>query len=327
MSTEWTGVIPYDELPYSFNPELGYLATANNRTYDATYPHNITKDYLPPFRVRRIAELLTAVEKHSFDTFAAMHVDTVSLQAKGLLPLMLGARPSGSRQEAAHAVLGTWNYDVTADSVAACIYEIWLKHLAMAILEPTLGAEVARVAYGRCGATQFPTLLTYPSARWFGANGTNARDSVLRASLDRALDELTASLGGDMSDWRWGRLHNVKLVHTVSRFVAEKDPDVLELMTAGAGQLGGDGTTVNNAGYAASAGYTVTSGAGVRYIIDLSNPDTAIGVTIHGQSGNPVSPHWNDMVRLRLEGGYHPMPFTRRAVEAAREASLTLLPD
>jgi penicillin amidase len=323
---EWTGLIPYEELPFSFNPEIGFLATANNRTWAATYPHNVTRDTLPPYRVRRIAQLLAARETHDFESFEAMQLDTVSLQARELLPLMLAASPEGTRQDAAHALLRAWDYDVRADAVAATLYEVWLKHLAAAMLQPKLGAEVAAVAYARCGASQFATLLRYPSATWFGRDGAPARDSVLRAALDAALDELTQSLGPDLESWRWGRLHNVRLLHTVAGYLPQSDPDVVAFLTAGEGELGGDGNTVNNGGYAAAAGYTVTSGAGVRYVIDLADPDTAVGVTIHGQSGNPASPHWNDQVALRIGGGYHPMPLTRPAVEALRSTTLRLDP-
>jgi penicillin amidase len=323
---EWTGMIPFDELPYAYNPEQGFLATANNRTYDSSYPHHIGADFLPPFRVRRISQLLAATEKHSYETFAAMHLDTVSLQAREVLPLMLQAAPSGARQEHAFALLKTWDYDVRADSAAAAIYEVWLKHLAKAMLEPRLGAELATLAYDRCGAMQFPAMLTYPSKLWFGRDGTPARDAVLRASLDSALDELGKTLGTDPTAWRWGALHTVRLVHVAALSLEEKDPDAIEFLTAGRGELGGDPHTVNNAGYLPSLGYAVGSSAGVRYIIDPGEPDAAIGVTVHGVSGNPASRHWNDQVPLRLEGRYHPMPFSRRAVEAAAESKLELIP-
>jgi len=104
------------------------------------------------------------------------------------------------------------------------------------------------------------------------------------------------------------------------------DDAVRELLTAGRGEVGGDGDTVNNTGYIPSAGYRATSGAGIRFVVDLADPDSAVGVTIHGQSGNPASPHFSDQVEMRLTGGYHPMPFTRPAVDAATAATLELVP-
>src|SRR5262249_10827702 len=151
-----------------------------------------------------------------------------------------------------------------------------------------------------------------------------------------AIAELTTELGAQAEAWRWGAIHEVLMTHQLlmpkegrglfqgpSADVDERDDKaVREFLTAGRWGVGGDGDTVNNTAYIPSAGYRATSGAGIRFIIDLRDPDSAISVTVHGQSGNPASRHFKDQAEMRLTGGYHPMPFTRPAVDAAAEATL-----
>lgn len=324
---EWEGFVPFEELPWSLNPEEGFLATANQRIHDDSYPYLIGKDFLPPYRARRIARLITATEKHSTDTFARMHTDTVSLAAREVLPHLLEVDPADDRQKEALSRLQDWDGDLAADSVAACIYQVWCKHIAEAVLLPRLGPELYKHYYGRRQWTntfQFqvlPTMLAYPSAAWFGSDGREARDRVLLDALGTALDELTATLGEDMSAWRWGSLHTVRFVHPLALI-----PDLAEALTGGVVETGGDEQTLLQGLFEPGVGYEAVVVPSWRQIIDLADVDASVGIHTTGQSGNPASPHWNDMVEPWARGQYHPLPFTRHAVEQHAEATLRLLP-
>lgn len=324
---EWDGWIPFDELPWSVNPPSGYLATANNRIHDDSYPHLIGKDFLPPFRARRIVEMLTATAEHSRETFARMHMDTVSIPASDILPLLLEIEPETDDQKEALAHLEEWDGDLAADSVAAAIYQVWSKHIARETLLPKLGDELFVHYYGRrewTNAFQFqvlPSILAYPTATWFGEDGRAARDDVLRRALDGAIDELTTRLGDDPAAWRWGALHKAAFAHPLALV-----PDLAELLTGGVVEVGGDEQTVHQGAFEPGEGYDVAVLPSWRQIVDLADIDASVGVHTTGQSGNPVSPHWNDLVPLWAAGAYHPLPFTRPAVEAAADATLTLTP-
>src|SRR5213078_4153709 len=97
-------------------------------THEDAYPYLIGKDWLPPFRVRRIVEMITETGLHSPDTFARMQMDTVSVPARRIVPFLLEVEPRSDRQKEALSYLGEWNGDLDADSVAACLYEVWGKH-------------------------------------------------------------------------------------------------------------------------------------------------------------------------------------------------------
>ncbi|MDQ4005614.1 MAG: penicillin acylase family protein, partial [Actinomycetota bacterium] len=166
---EWDGWVPFGELPHAFNPDDGFLLTANNKMHDEGYPHNLGRDFLPPFRARRIAEMLTQRELHDHASFARMQVDTVSLPAREIVPHLVAVEPGTDRQKEALALLDEWDHDVGPDSAAAAIYEVWCKHLALRVLRPLFGDEdLLTHFYGRrqwTNAFQYqvlPNLLAYP---------------------------------------------------------------------------------------------------------------------------------------------------------------------
>ena len=326
---EWEGYVPFEEMPWSYNPSEGFLATANNRPHDESYPYLLGKDFLPPFRARRIVELITATPKHDTASFRRIQMDTVSLAARGLLPPLLEIEPADDRQKQALALLAEWDHDMAADSAPAAVYQLWCLHIGRRILEPRLGPELFSHYFGVREWTntfQFqvlPNLLAYPTAEWFGEDGAEARDDVLRGALDGALDELTTRLGAEMTEWRWGDLHRVRFAGQLAMI-----PDLAELFTGGEAPLGGDEQTVQQGLYEPDSGsYDAVVVPSWRQIIDLSDFDASVGVHTVGQSGNPASPHFKDHFPLWIKGEHHPLPFTRAAVEAAAEGTLTLVPD
>jgi penicillin amidase len=102
--------------------------------------------------------------------------------------------------------------------------------------------------------------------------------------------------------------------------------DLAPLFTAGIAEVGGDAHTIAQAAFEPGAGFDVDVLASWRMIVDLADPDTALGVHTTGQSGNPVSAHWSDQLALWREGRHHPMPFTPEAVAAAASGVLRMRP-
>jgi penicillin G amidase len=324
---EWEGWIPFDELPWSYNPDQGFLATANNKIHDDSYPYLIGKDFLPPFRARRIVHLLTAIPKHDQDSFRRIHMDTVSLAAREVVPHLLTVEPADDRQKQALALLGDWDHDLAAGSPAAAVYEVWCVRIADAVLRPKLGEDLYQHYYGSRHWTiafqyqALPRLLEFPTALWFGSDGKEARDEVLRRTLDAALDELAAKLGEDPQGWSWGAIHRVRFAGRLAML-----PGLKELFTGGEAPHGGDEQTVNQGTYEPGISYDTVVIASWRQIIDLDDFDRSVGTHTVGQSGNPASPHFNDLFPLWSTGQYHPLPFTRAAVEANAEGTLNLIP-
>jgi penicillin amidase len=324
---EWGGWIPFEDLPHEENPDDGAISTANQRLQSEDAPHQIGHDYSPPFRAHRIEELLSHRSTHGSESFARMQTDTMSLPAQLLVAMLAGVEPRSERQEKAISLLRAWNGDLVAGSPAAAVYQVWCAAIAREVLLPRLGPELFDHYHARRASTNpfrsegLPRLLADASPDWFGGEGLEARDDRLRVALDRALQELTGTLGEDMEKWRWGSLHHARFTGPIAI-----TPELAELFTGADGEIGGDEQTVLQSSFLAGESYRAAVVPSWRQIIDLSDPDAALGVLPTGQSGNPESPHWNDQAELWATGRLHPLPFTREAVEREAESTLQLLP-
>jgi penicillin amidase len=325
---EWDGFVPFDQLPWSVNPDRGFLVTANNRIHDDDYPHRIGDDFHTPYRARRIAELLEAAPRHDVASFARIQADTVSLPARATLPILLELEPADAEERAALDALGTWEGDMAAGSAGAAVFNVWCRHIARRVLTPRLGEDLFRAYHAWREVFQcevLPVLLHRAPTGWFGGGGDTApadeRDRLLREALADALAELTERLGPDPAGWSWGALHRVRLIHPLGGL-----PGLEPLFTAVDAPFGGDEQTVAQGGFDGRDGYDVAVIPSWRAIYDLADIDRSMGVLPAGNSGNPASPHWNDQAELWLAGELHPLPFTRPAVEAAAVAAVRLVP-
>jgi len=313
---EWNGWIPSDELPWAIDPARGYLVTANNRIHDDAYPYLIGHDFHMPYRARRVVERLEAVARHDVASMAQIQLDTVSLPARTALPLLLALETRSEEERDAIDLLAGWDGDMSADSVAAGVFNVWSRNIARRALEPRLGEELFRRFHTDREVFQgevLPALLRDP-AGWLD-------DDLLRTALVDALAELRERLGPDSSAWRWGALHRLALAHPLGAI-----PGLGSLFTAADVEYGGDEQTVMQAGFDGRDGYAVEVIASWRAVYDLADLDRSVGVLPAGVSGNPASPHWNDQSPSWIAGEHHALPFTRPAVQAAAVAALRLLP-
>ncbi|MHB9090990.1 MAG: penicillin acylase family protein, partial [Chloroflexota bacterium] len=150
---EWTGYVPYAELPSRFNPPEGYLATANNRVVDGSYPYLFTYEWAPPFRVERISQWLAESSDFTAAKAGALQQDVHSLFAAWLVPrvLAVGDRalggafgPVDARTAAALAVLRAWNGNVAVDSPGASVYAVFYNRLIRNVFGDALGQDLAK---------------------------------------------------------------------------------------------------------------------------------------------------------------------------------------
>ena len=316
---EWDGWVPDEELPWSEDPEGGMIVTANHRIHDDRYPHLLGLDFHPPFRAERVAEVLRELPEVSVERSAALQVDTVSLPARRLLPLLLRDVRTDPAAWALELLRG-WDGDLRADSVAAALYEVWLGEIADRVLGRDEDPETFAHYFGWrepfvCAA--LPAMLERDEP----PPGGGGWGELLGSALEAALAGLESRLGPDRDAWRWGALHRARFAHPMARL-----PGVGTMFVAADHELGGDEQTVLQAGIDARLGFDAVVVPSWRFVTDLGDPDASLAVLTTGQSGNPASPHWNDQAGLWASGGVRPAPFTRPSVEAAADRSLLLSP-
>ena len=294
---EWSGFLPIMENPFAYNPARHFIATANNDILPKGYKHELSYAWAPPTRFNRIVEMLTSGRKFDVDDFTHMQQDTVSLPARGFLEILKDWQAAeGSEGVKARAALLSWDCNVTMNSRAALIYEVWIDHLHRAALPK--GIASVRLA---------------PDVLLNEIRMRADRDALLETTLESSLTEIRERLGPDQTEWTWGDLHKVYFRHPLG----------LASLDLPAHSRPGDAYTVNATG---GPSYSQTHGASYREVLDVSDWDRSIVTNVPGESGNPEDAHYGDLIGGWADGRYHQLPFTRKAVEAAAEVKLVLSP-
>ena len=311
---EWEGFLPMGELPEAYNPPDGVIATANHNILPPGYPHALAYEWDSPFRANRIGQLLRASRGFTRADFERMQHDEYSMPASRLVPVLVAAARAGGKAAEGVApeieMLARWDFTMHRDSAAPLVYEAWLGAFARSAYTRRAGAAADVVIGGWDLATLVRATET-ADARLFPA-GLRERDSLLVAALAEARDTVVARVGADRARWRWGAVHVARFVHPLAA-----------AFDLGAVARGGDPWTINST---SGAGLAQTHGASFREVIDLADWDNSTATSVPGQSGQPGSPHYADLLPLWAEGRYFPLVYSRRAVEAATAHVLMLMP-
>jgi penicillin amidase len=323
---EWLGTIPFDEMPSAFNPPAGYVATANHKVTGDSYPYVLTRDWPPPDRARRINALLAADPKVTMDDMKSMQQDTYCLEAERLLPYLLAVHPSAPVEKAAVERLRSWDRRFDTGSVGASIYQAWTDALLPEVFEDDMGRAPALQAARPLLFAQSEMVVALLARRddpWFDDHRTpqvETRDDILQRSLTRAVALLQKRLGKDPGQWRWGRIHTVRLQQQPLGLL----PVVGLLFNGPRVEAPGTGNTINSLGSDVNHPYQVRFGVSQRFLADLSDLSRSLAVNSSGQSALPFSRHRDDETQLWIRGEYHPVFTTRSSIQA--ESVLTLAP-
>jgi penicillin amidase len=297
---EWRGYIPFDHLPRIFNPPEGWIASANNRIADAAYPFYLSHFFEPPYRCRRIAQLVAARDKHTVADMAAMQLDDLSLHACALIATLRAdlentAAADPALAQAARALL-EWNGRCSSESNAAAIFHVFHHRLLVNLLADDLGEELLTGYLEILNQCIAPTdrILGDAESPWFARR---SRPNLVRIALLEACAELAEAFGADVASWRWGRFHTLTLRHSLSRV-----PLLAGLLSIGPFPAPGDGMTLNLGFYRHSHPFQQTVGASLRFVAEMADQEHAEFVLPSGQSGHPWSAHYSDQNRLWKEG-------------------------
>jgi penicillin amidase len=338
---EWTGYIPFEELPHLYNPPEGYIATANNRVAGDDYPYYLGREFANGHRVQRIAELIensgTDGNPHGMgvDDIRQMHFDLVSPFGREISGFLGALQVDDPELDSVVALMRDWNGHMGAQSPAAAVHEVFVRRMINRLLENRLGDLTERymgkgpnralAAGSMFGARAWDWLqrtLAQPESHWFDLGSGETREDVMRLVLRESVDFLKEELGPEIDDWAWGKLHTLSYTHQLGQV---KPLD--KLLNRGPYPLGGDGSTVWATG---SSRFDLSSemiiGPPFRFIADLGDLSNSVGLLAPGQSGQVGSRHYDDQIEAWFEGEYHPMLYAREDVEREATARLLLVP-
>jgi penicillin amidase len=324
---EWTGLIPFEDLPYTFNPTEGYIATANNQVPPSDYPNFITADWDYGFRAQRIVDMIqNAPGKIDIAYIQKMQGDNYDPNMAIVMPLILDAKLT-SDLEPARELLKSWDAQASADSAPAALFEAFWRNL----LKNTFQDDLPKKYWPTNGSRWdeiMRNLVKEPDNFFWDDKTTKdqveTRDDIIAKSFSEAVSELNSNLGKDMSKWSWGQLHTSTFRNGT---LGKSGVGVIEnLFNRGPFPTSGGAAIVNATSWYSADSYEVTNVPSMRAIYDLSNFNNSLTVHTTGQSGHAYNPHYDDMIPLWVNIQYYPMLWDQQNLVQQNKGNLVLQP-
>ena len=325
---DWQGYIPFEQLPYQFNPKSGFIASANNQVNPRDYPYLITTDWDYGFRAERIVSILTS-SKGPIDIalFEKIQSDNYDASAAILVPLLLKTELEDPNLDQIGSILKNWDYQDGMDSAPAALYATFWK----IFLANTFGDDLPLDMQPAGSSRWFEVVSNMASqsdSHWWDSQFTTekveTREEIIRVSFGQAVSEIKSALGKDPTKWRWGDLHTATFKNQT---LGNSGIAPIEMLfNRGPFQTSGGGSIVNATGWNAAEGFELISLPSLRMIVDLSDMRNSLTVHPTGQSGHAYNPNYIDMADLWRNFQYYPMLWVEQDIINNSIGHLVLTP-
>ncbi len=311
---DWTGFIPFDELPMTVNPPSGRFVAANNKIVPDGYPHLITAYWPDHYRAERIHEMLDgqSAPQRTPEASRAMQQDTVSRGVRELLPLLLAAKPETDRGRVAMSVLAEWDGRMDRNSPAPLIFFTWIRELNRVLLADELGEDFE---YFQFPKMDLLALILRDNRTWCDDKTTGSREECptqLVTALEDALNLLALRFRHPVDRLRWGEAHVARFPHPLFSQVP-----ILNAIFGYEVETDGGSYTLNKAGVRVTGPrdtlFEDIHGPGYRAVYDLADLGNSRFMIATGQSGNPFSAHYGSLAERWRDGIYVKLDGTGRA--------------
>lgn len=317
---DWQGMIPFEELPHTFNPPAGEVSAANNRPVSNNYPYYIGSWYSKPFRIDRIREMLAQETKHSVKSFGNMQNDSYSKMAEFFLDFALekvNQQDLNDEESSIFSILQNWNNIMDKEKVAPMLFEKWVFVFTTSVAkdELSVAGDSSIFENVRIFKNLFYHLVQNENSLWYDNVSTPEKETcgqMLTYSFKETISELIQDFGNDTSNWKWGMHHQLTLKHPMAKVEALNKVFHLNL---GPYPVNGGFHTVSPYSFVYFKPEDVIHGASHRNIYNLANWDESYTVIPAGNSGQPASNYYSNQTDLYLNGVYHHDWFSKTAVK------------
>lgn len=330
---EWRGMLAFDKLPYSINPEKGFVASSNNRTVGDDYGYHIGSWYALPYRMERINEVLSEKDEMLVEDFKMLQLNQKSKMVEKYLPLILNAIDSNKLQlkleKEGFEILKNWDGSYDRENIAASIFETYYEKFIENIFNDELGDELYERLLKAYKVIRLATdkIVERKSSKWLDNISTEetseSLNDIIAESYKEAIYYLQQKYGDEIQLWKWGNIHQLTLKHPLSTV---KILDKIFKLNRGPFKVGGSFHTVSPFSYPFGKPAEVSSGASHRHIYTLYNWDSSLTVIPTGNSGIPSSRHYCDQTELYLKGKYHGDYFSEELVKKNTVYKMSFIP-
>ncbi len=333
----WQGLLNYTANPEFKSPVGGILGNTNNKTVDRPFPFHVSYLWGDTQRIERLKKLMQNREVHTRDSFIEAQLDTVSFTARSLLPLIAAnlwftgdTAPEGTperRRQKALELLADWNGEMNEHLPEPLIYSAWLRALQSRLIQDELGPLSDEFTHVEPVFIERVYRDIDGAARWCDVTQSSKQENctdIARQSLDDALIWLDENYPGKLESLRWGNAHEA--VH--KNPVLGDIPILKYFVNIRQSTSGGDNTLMRGRTSGLDPEpFTNVHGAGYRGVYDFADPDSSVFIISTGQSGHPLSRHYDDLGELWRRGEYIPMSLDPDLARAASVGVTNLIPN
>jgi penicillin G amidase len=329
---DWKGLVPFDSLPWVYNPECGYIISANNKTTDENYPYHIGTWFSLPYRFDRIKEMIENKQKLSVNDFKSMQNDQYSKYAElfiaTLLPLFDSDSDLTQEEKAILQLLKFWDFEMSSQRIAPAIIELWSCHF----IKNTFSDELGNDSYNLFMENDLlPRIALYnilveKRSVWLDNIETQQKetlDDISRISFKETIEEMINKYGKDTTNWKWGKIHQLTLKHPLAK---AKVLNRIFKLNRGPYNVGGSYHTVSPYSFLYGDPQNVVHGASHRNIYVVGDWDHNCSVIPTGNSGICSGDFYCNQTDLYIKGEYHYDYFSLEEVKKNKIFEMELLP-
>jgi penicillin G amidase len=330
---DWKGIVPFDEVPYTYNPPVGYVASANNRTVPEDYPHYISHWFDLPNRYDRIKEMLLEKERLSVDDFREMLGDKRSKMAERMVPGLLSQLRQKTRlranEQRAIELLSEWDFVYSPDRAEPVIFERFYLMFIENLLLEDMGEELYTefIADKILVRNIVDLVWTRRQSAWLPgdhlAGGPGSFNDLVYKSFYETIEWLELNISPNPNSWTWGEVHNLTLAHPIG---SVKLIDRIFNLNRGPFSPGGSFHTVCPYSYSFNEPFKVNHGASQRHIYSTADWDESLTVIPTGTSGIPASDYYCDQTELYVNSQFREDLFSDPEVSRAARYRMKLVP-
>jgi penicillin amidase len=324
---EWAGFIPFDKMPFVYNPSKGYIVTANNPIVSENYPYMISRWTGAAYRAKRIVDMIeNDSDGISIEDIQNMQADIVNLPPLEILPYLDNITFEEPALETSRLHLLEWDARMDMNSSNAALYGyFWQK-----LVEKTFKDQLIEKLWPPRGPllSLVHEILEKPDSPWWDDVTTpdvvETRDEILSKAFETAYAKAVKDLGSRPEDWQWGDVFTLTFRNRT--FGESGIGPVESIFNRGPFPMSGGITQVNQASWDYDKPFEVSFITTLRQIIDLGDLSNSLMTHSTGQSGHPTHRHYDDFIEEWRNVEYHPTLWERLDVERNSKQKLVLNP-
>lgn len=320
-ANEYQGFYGFEDNPQVVNPYTGFVYSAN-QMHDSTRGVLYPGYYAPNTRANRLENLLENQTIATVESIQELMLDVVSIDEASTAHEIAGVVRNSNEvltdlEELALEEMEVWLGSHSLDDVEPTIYYKTLYY----ILKNTLSDEIGKEKFEKLLTTHllkrsYPVLITNADSPWWDdlktSVRTETREVIIVKSFKKAVMELEEELGNDIGTWEWQRVHFIEHPHVFSAI-----PVLDQFFNIGPFAAPGGNETINNASFIfnGNGAYTSHYGPAMRIVIDFADVENATTVLPTGNSGNVMSPHYDDQAEMYVRGEYRKMKMNKTEIK------------